>query len=117
MDLKALALDYHAKPTPGKVEVISRKPCATQRDLSLAYTPGVAEPCLAIQADPEKAYEYTSRGNRMFGIRAATVRERYRLYLRQPLPHGRGSDQTHRFAAFSRTSNCPARSPESHGRR
>jgi malate dehydrogenase (oxaloacetate-decarboxylating)(NADP+) len=63
MDLKALALDYHAKPTPGKVEVISRKPCATQRDLSLAYTPGVAEPCLAIQADPEKAYEYTSRGN------------------------------------------------------
>ena len=63
MDLNALALEYHSQPTPGKVEVVPTKPCATQRDLSLAYTPGVAAPCLEIEKSPEKAYEYTSRGN------------------------------------------------------
>ncbi|MBU0637374.1 MAG: NADP-dependent malic enzyme [Planctomycetes bacterium] len=63
MDLKAEALEYHSKPTPGKIEVNPTKPCVTQRDLSLAYTPGVAVPCLEIEADPNKAYEYTSRGN------------------------------------------------------
>jgi len=57
------ALEYHAFPTPGKVEVIPTKPCRTQRDLSLAYTPGVAEPCLEIQRDPSLIYRYTSRGN------------------------------------------------------
>jgi malate dehydrogenase (oxaloacetate-decarboxylating)(NADP+) len=57
------SLDYHALPTPGKIAVVSTKPCSTQRDLSLAYTPGVAHPCLEIQKDPEQAYKYTSKGN------------------------------------------------------
>ena len=63
MDLKAEALEYHSKPTPGKIEVVPTKPCVTQRDLSLAYTPGVADPCLEIKADPDKCYQYTARGN------------------------------------------------------
>ncbi len=57
------ALEYHALPTPGKVSVAPTKPCRTQLDLSLAYTPGVAVPCLEIQRDPGLAYKYTSRGN------------------------------------------------------
>ncbi|MDP2865621.1 MAG: malic enzyme-like NAD(P)-binding protein, partial [Elusimicrobiota bacterium] len=57
------ALDYHSFPTPGKIEVVSTKPCFTQRDLSLAYTPGVADPCLEIEAHPEDVYKYTSKGN------------------------------------------------------
>jgi malate dehydrogenase (oxaloacetate-decarboxylating)(NADP+) len=57
------ALDYHELPTPGKVEVVPTKPCLTQRDLSLAYTPGVAQPCLEIEKNPEDAYRYTSKGN------------------------------------------------------
>src|SRR5574341_588801 len=57
------ALEYHRAGRPGKIEVISSKPCVTQRDLSFAYTPGVAEPCLIIEKDPEAAYEYTARGN------------------------------------------------------
>ncbi len=63
MDLNTEALLYHSKPTPGKIEVVATKPCVTQRDLSLAYTPGVAIPCLEIQKEPDKGYEYTSRGN------------------------------------------------------
>lgn len=63
MDLKSEAIRYHTVPTPGKIEVVPTKPCLTQRDLSLAYTPGVAVPCLEIEKDPEKSYEYTSRGN------------------------------------------------------
>jgi len=57
------ALIYHAKPKPGKIEVIPTKKYATQRDLSLAYSPGVAEPCLEIEKDKEKAYTYTAKGN------------------------------------------------------
>jgi len=57
------ALDYHGKGRPGKVEVISPKPCLTQRDLSLAYTPGVAIPCLHIAERKDDAFKYTSRGN------------------------------------------------------
>jgi malate dehydrogenase (oxaloacetate-decarboxylating)(NADP+) len=57
------ALDYHSKPRPGKVEVVSTKPCRTQRDLSLAYTPGVAEPCLEIEKNPQDAFKYTNKGN------------------------------------------------------
>ena len=60
---KADALEYHSQPTPGKIEVIATKPCVTQRDLSLAYTPGVADPCLEIEKDPDLCYKYTSRGN------------------------------------------------------
>ena len=57
------ALDYHAKPTPGKIKVVPTKKYATQRDLSLAYSPGVAEPCLEIQKDKSNSYKYTSKGN------------------------------------------------------
>ena len=57
------ALDYHENPRPGKIEIRSTKPTATQSDLSLAYTPGVAEPCLVIADDPDSAFKYTNRGN------------------------------------------------------
>jgi malate dehydrogenase (oxaloacetate-decarboxylating)(NADP+) len=57
------ALDYHSSGRKGKIEVISTKPCLTSRDLSLAYTPGVAEPCLEIAANPDDAYIYTAKGN------------------------------------------------------
>jgi malate dehydrogenase (oxaloacetate-decarboxylating)(NADP+) len=60
---KEVALQYHSEGRPGKVEVIPTKPCATQRDLSLAYTPGVAEPCREIHKDVENVYKYTARGN------------------------------------------------------
>jgi malate dehydrogenase (oxaloacetate-decarboxylating)(NADP+) len=62
-DLKKRALDYHQFPKPGKLSVESSKPCATQQDLSLAYTPGVAEPVREIAADPANAYKYTNKGN------------------------------------------------------
>jgi malate dehydrogenase (oxaloacetate-decarboxylating)(NADP+) len=55
--------DYHEHPRPGKLEVRTSKACLTQRDLSMAYTPGVARPCLAIERDPEAAYRYTGKGN------------------------------------------------------
>src|SRR6059058_3051771 len=57
------ALEYHRGGRPGKLEVVPTKPLVTQRDLSLAYSPGVAEPCLEIAANPEMAWEYTARGN------------------------------------------------------
>src|SRR5262249_30467144 len=57
------ALEYHAKGRRGKIEVVPSKPLLTQRDLSLAYSPGVAEPCLEIAKAPDLAYEYTARGN------------------------------------------------------
>jgi len=57
------ALVYHAKPKPGKIEVVPTKKYATQRDLSLAYSPGVAIPCLEIEKDKENAYKYTAKGN------------------------------------------------------
>ena len=63
MDLRSDALSYHQGGRPGKIEVVSTKPCRTQRDLSLAYTPGVAEPCREIHRNPGAVYEYTSRGN------------------------------------------------------
>jgi malate dehydrogenase (oxaloacetate-decarboxylating)(NADP+) len=62
-DLKESALDYHRHPRPGKIEVTATKPLATQRDLALAYTPGVAAVCLAIADDPAQARNFTSRGN------------------------------------------------------
>ena len=61
--LKKKALDYHRLPKPGKLEVVSSKPCKTQADLSLAYTPGVAQPVLEIAKNPAKAYDYTNKGN------------------------------------------------------
>ena len=60
---KQEALDYHSKGRPGKIEVAPTKSCATQRDLSLAYTPGVAVPCLEIKDNPDDVYKYTAKGN------------------------------------------------------
>jgi malate dehydrogenase (oxaloacetate-decarboxylating)(NADP+) len=60
---KQEALDYHSSGRKGKIEVIPSKPYSTQRDLSLAYSPGVAEPCLAIAANPDDVYKYTTKGN------------------------------------------------------
>src|SRR5688572_488494 len=57
------ALEYHARERPGKIAVVPTKPLTNQRDLSLAYSPGVAEPCLEIKANPEEAYRYTAKGN------------------------------------------------------
>jgi malate dehydrogenase (oxaloacetate-decarboxylating)(NADP+) len=63
MITKQQALDYHSKGRPGKVSVVPTKPCLTQIDLSLAYTPGVAQPCLEIHKNPDDVYKYTSKGN------------------------------------------------------
>ena len=57
------ALQFHSRGRPGKLEVVATKPMATQRDLSLAYSPGVAVPVLAIAEDPSRAYDYTVKGN------------------------------------------------------
>ena len=62
-EFKEDALAYHASPIPGKISVEITKPAETQRDLSLAYSPGVAEPCREIAADPSTAYTYTGKGN------------------------------------------------------
>ena len=61
--LRQAALDFHEFPIPGKIEVTPTKSLATQRDLALAYSPGVAEPCLEIEKDPAVSYKYTARGN------------------------------------------------------
>src|SRR5512140_329947 len=63
MSKKMNALDYHSMGRKGKIEVISTKPCQTAEDLSMAYSPGVAQPCLEIQKNPEDAYKYTAKGN------------------------------------------------------
>lgn len=60
---KSAALDYHSEGRPGKIQVTPTKPYTTQRDLALAYSPGVAEPCLEIEKNPQDAYEYTAKGN------------------------------------------------------
>ncbi|MCB2035439.1 MAG: NADP-dependent malic enzyme, partial [Ottowia sp.] len=63
MALRDAAREYHREPTRGKISITPTKPLSNQRDLSLAYSPGVAYPCLDIQADPSKAADYTARGN------------------------------------------------------
>ena len=62
-DLKTAALNYHSQGCAGKIHVVSSKPCETQQDLALAYTPGVAQPCLEIKDCPEKVWDYTVKGN------------------------------------------------------
>jgi malate dehydrogenase (oxaloacetate-decarboxylating)(NADP+) len=69
----AEALDFHRAPTPGKISITPTKPMATQRDLSLAYSPGVAVPVKAIAEDPDKAYDYTSKGNMVAVISNGTA--------------------------------------------
>jgi len=71
--LEKAALEYHCKPTPGKIAIKATTPLATQRDLALAYSPGVAAPCLEIEQDPLKSYEYTSRGNMIAVISNGTA--------------------------------------------
>jgi len=63
MSLQTDALRYHLEGRPGKIEVVLTKPCQTQRDLSLAYSPGVAYPCLEIEKNPDAAFDYTAKGN------------------------------------------------------
>lgn len=60
---KEEALTYHSSFPHGKVEVVPIKPCSTQKQLSMAYSPGVAETCMAISEDPENIYKYTNKGN------------------------------------------------------
>src|ERR1043165_6611456 len=67
------ALAFHVGSKPGKLEIVPTKPMATQRDLSLAYSPGVAAPCLKIHAHPDLAYEYTARGNMVAVISNGTA--------------------------------------------
>ncbi len=62
-DNREQALDYHRKPTPGKLRIEATTPLTSQRDLALAYSPGVAYPCLENEKDPRAAREYTSRAN------------------------------------------------------
>src|ERR1035438_10077454 len=67
------ALEYHSRPPAGKLAVTPTKPCRTQRDLSLAYSPGVAVPCLEIERDPALAYTYTGSTGRIQDISAQSV--------------------------------------------
>ena len=67
------ALIYHAKPQPGKIKVVPTKPYATQRDLALAYSPGVAEPCLEIEKNKDDVYKYTAKGNTVAVISNGTA--------------------------------------------
>src|ERR671916_1339484 len=70
---EAEALDFHSRGRPGKIEIIASKPMATQRDLSLAYSPGVAVPVRAIADNPACAYDYTAKGNLVAGISNGTA--------------------------------------------
>ena len=63
MITKQQALDYHSIGKPGKIEINPTKPCVSQLDLSLAYTPGVAQPCLEIHKNPADVFKYTAKGN------------------------------------------------------
>src|SRR5205814_8079443 len=67
------ALDYHSQGRPGKIQVSPTKPFKDQRDLSLAYTPGVAEPCTAIAKRPDDAYVYTAKGNLVAAVSTGTA--------------------------------------------
>ena len=71
--LKDQALEYHEFPKPGKFDIVPTKPMATQHDLSLAYSPGVADPCLEIKRDPSLAYAYTNKGNMVACISNGTA--------------------------------------------
>jgi malate dehydrogenase (oxaloacetate-decarboxylating)(NADP+) len=73
LDLKRDALQYHAQPIPGKYKVLPVKQMNTPRDLSLAYSPGVAQPCLEIAANPQLAYKYTTKGNMVAVISNGTA--------------------------------------------
>ena len=71
--LKELSLEYHEKPIPGKIVIKASKPCETQQDLSLAYTPGVAKPCLEIKENPADVWRYTARANQVAVVSDGTA--------------------------------------------
>jgi len=73
LDLKRDALQYHAQPMPGKYKILPVKQMNNPRDLSLAYSPGVAQPCLEIAANPQLAYKYTTKGNMVAVISNGTA--------------------------------------------
>ncbi len=95
-DEEALAL--HASGRPGKLEIVATKPLVTQRDLALAYTPGVAVPCLRIQKDPDLSYDYTAKGNIVAiisngtAVLVAQYSSRRRGFYRAPVPASSGVD-------------------------
>lgn len=72
-EFKQNALNYHEQPIPGKFDIVPTKAMATQKDLSLAYSPGVAEPCLAIAKNPEDAFKYTNKSNMVACISNGTA--------------------------------------------
>lgn len=88
---KEESLAYHEEPRPGKLEVLPVKPCFTQKDLSMAYSPGVANACLAIADDPSLANAYTGRGNLVAVVSNGTRRPRARQHRppRGQAGHGR----------------------------
>ena len=88
--LAEAALEYHRYPTPGKISVTPTKGMSNQRDLALAYSPGVAVPCLEIQKDPLKAYEYTVEGQSGRGDLERHRRARPRQYRRDGRQAGDG---------------------------
>ena len=79
---KEAALLYHSQGKPGKIEVVPTKPYSTQTDLSLAYSPGVAEPCLEIEKNPQDAYKYTAKGN--LDRKSTRLNSSHRLESRMP---------------------------------
>ena len=79
---KQEALDYHSQGRKGKIEVKPTKPYSSQRDLSLAYSPGVAEPCLEIANNPEMVFEYTAKGNLVAVISNGTAGAWFGRYWR-----------------------------------
>ena len=80
---KQAALDYHSSGRKGKIEVVATKPCRTQWDLSLAYTPGVARVCEAIAAQPRKAWQLTIKGNSVAVVSDGTVAAGSLLRIRE----------------------------------
>src|SRR5260370_2784885 len=98
------ALDYHSQGRPGKIQVAPTKPFKNQRDLSLAYTPGVAEPCREIAARPQEVYTYTAKGNLVAGVTNGTAGlgpGNIRPPARQPGMEGQGLP-LQGFAALAR---------------
>ena len=86
-NVRQAALDYHEYPKPGKLEIRATKPMANQRDLARAYSPGVAEACLEIKADPGAAARYTTRGN-LVAVVSNGTREKAELDVYRLHEHG-----------------------------
>ena len=96
MITKQQALDYHSMGKRGKIEINLTKPCMSQLDLSLAYTPGVAQPCLEIHKNPSDVYQYTAKGNLVAVISKDEMPEGMEIRIGQkiPLKSNRGDKMT-----------------------